>query len=238
MDNQQPSTLEERMYFLAMNAKFGDGTFWKHPECKDHKIIFTSTTPELLEVKMRILPEMFGTKPRILRKENHPGCYKNSKALYYLQSYTHPVFTYIHIVPKEQLISQLTKELFSLWYLDDGCCVKRKDALSPCFRISLSVGNTCNTTLKEELFKEHLTFIFETSKIGQIVLNNSKASIDNKSWIIPKSIAYQILEGAKKYNILGHKFPYGKGSETIPCGVGGQGQAPRSIASSLRELKR
>lgn len=42
MDNQQPSSLEERLYVLGINAVFGDGYLWKHPECQNYKVIYTS----------------------------------------------------------------------------------------------------------------------------------------------------------------------------------------------------
>lgn len=58
MENQQLSTNQEGLIKLARNAKLGDGCYWKHPECKNYKLIFTSTTAELLKVKLKFLKSL------------------------------------------------------------------------------------------------------------------------------------------------------------------------------------
>lgn len=46
MGNQQLRVLteEEALDSLIKNAIIGDGSLWKHPECVNKKLIFTSTT--------------------------------------------------------------------------------------------------------------------------------------------------------------------------------------------------
>lgn len=220
MGNQQPSTFEERLYFLARNAKFGDGYLWKHPESKNYKLIYTSTSKELLEAKYKIAPEIFttGVVPATVGKGN--GRYKNAKQMYRLASNVHPIFTEIAQMHKEELYPSLTVQDFGLWYLDDGCLIWRKEKGRLYPRFVLSIGDCCETEEKEKKFTGRLIELFG-EKYGRIVLNNSKATQKNKSWIIPKPIALQILEEAKKYGVLPHKFPHGEGStaiETMPNG--------------------
>lgn len=204
MDNQQPSTLEGRIRFLAINAKFGDGQIWKHPETKNFKVIYTSTTPELLEVKRQIAPELFTTGVRAYSTKNHNGRYKNGKQMYRLASTVHPIITEVARIPKEQLVEELTLEHIGLWYLDDGSAVKRSDANS--YRISLAIGDLCNTGEKRQLFENKLKKLFGQD-FGRVYKNNSKATENNKSWIIPKPIAVQIMDEARKYGIMEHKLP-------------------------------
>ncbi len=204
MDNQQPSTLEDRLRFLAINAKFGDGQLWKHPETKNYKVIYTSTTPELLEVKQEIAPEVFTTGIKPYSTKNHSGRYKNAKQMYRLASIVHPVFTEVANTQKQLLFKELTVEHFGLWYLDDGTAIKRENGKS--YRIILSIGDTCNTEEKRKLFEDRLRELYGDN-FGRIYKNNSKATENNKVWIIPKPIALQIINEAKKYGIMERKLP-------------------------------
>lgn len=218
MGNQQPSTLEHRIRLLARNAKFGDGCLWKHPECKNWKGVWTSTTEKLLEAKQLLAPEVFtsGVSPASVGKGT--GRYTNSKQLYRLASIVHPTFTAIHDTSKETLFSELSLEDFGLWYLDDGCCVVRRDYhTNSSNRFSISIGNCAETPEREALFKEQLHRLFG-SKFGRIQKNNSKATEQNKTWYIPRPVAEVILREAAKYNVLPNKFPQGEGSQAIPKG--------------------
>lgn len=200
-DNQQPSIFRN-VWFLAMNAKFGDGYLWTHPQGKEAKAIWSSTTPELLEAKQALVPQLFGTG--VTKVNTRSGVYPNAKPLFQLASLTHPVFTEVRNMSKEDLFDRLDLEHFGLWYLDDGCCVRRNDSNS--VRISLSVGDCCSTREKQRRFESMLKKNFG-EKYGNIKLNNSRATANNKTWYIPLPVARVILEEASKYNVLPHKFP-------------------------------
>ena len=212
MDNQQPSTYKENLILLAKNSKFGDGHLWKHPEGINYKIRYTSIDKELLEVKMNLYPEIFPAGIGLLNLKNAKGRFPNAKSLYKLDSLTHSIFTEYAKISKWKLFETLSIEDFGLWYLDDGCCIKRSDGGS--YRYILSIGDCCKNKIREELFKQQLVKLFGNN-FGRICLNGPKASNKNKAWIIPKPIANTILKEAKKYGVLARKFPYGKGSTTI-----------------------
>jgi len=216
MDNQQPSTLEHRIRFLARNAKFGDGYLWKHPECRNWKGIWTSTTPELLEAKRQLAPNMFTTGVGTATVGKGNGRFANAKPLYRLASIVHPVFTAVALATKEELFPELSLWDFGLWYLDDGCCVIRKDYHTHGgHRFSISVGDCAETADRSALFHKCLQQLFGAD-YGRVVPNNSKATERNKTWYIPRHVAELILQEARKYNVLLHKFPQGEGSSTIP----------------------
>lgn len=217
MGNQHLSILEERIYFLAKNAVFGDGHLWKHPECNNYKVVYTSTTPELLEVKRKIAPKIFTTGVvKIRNLEKASGRFENAKQLYGLTSTVHPIFTKVKSLKKEELFKELTLEDFGLWYLDDGCVIRRSDTKNS-FRFFLCIGDCCSTRDKEQLFINQIHKLFG-GKCGGIRPNNSKATENNKNWVISKPTALIILEEAKKYNVLHYKFPYDESSTTIPQG--------------------
>lgn len=214
MGNQQPSTLEERLWLLAKNARFGDGYLWKHPRGINYKVIFSSTTPELLVVKRSIAPEIFGSGIRLVT--NRQGIFENAKPLYQLASKVHPIFTQAATMPLADLVKMLTIEDLALWYLDDGTMIRRHEYKDrEYYRFLLSIGAVCETPELEEAFRTRLTELFG-AKYGRITKNNSKASERNKVWVIPKAVALPILEVAKQYGVLLHKFPPGEGSTTIP----------------------
>lgn len=204
MGNQQAKINNDRLMLLGRNAKLGDGYLWKHPESTNYKVIYTSTTPELLRVKYNLCPSIFSTGVRECTVGNGGGRYANAKQLYRLASTTHPLFTSIALRAKEDLYKDLTVEDFGLWYLDDGCYVKRTDSNS--YRFYLCVGDSCSTDERLYEFTACLTRIFG-SKHGCIRPNNSKATENNKSWVIPKGVARVILKEASRYEVLKHKFP-------------------------------
>ena len=192
----------EPISFLARNAILGDGNLWKHPECVNFKAIWTSTTPELLEVKRSIAPELFqtGVRPATVGK----GRFANAKPLYRLASVVHPVFTVYKKKTKIEVLEELSLEDLGLWYLDDGCCVKRKDGGS--YRFSLSVGD-CAATEKSQRTLERVLLQLVGENFGRVYKNNSRATERNKSWIMTKGAAQQVLVHAKAWGVLPHKFP-------------------------------
>lgn len=203
MGNQQQSTLEERILFLAKNAYLGDGYLWRHPECKNYKVIYTSTSVELLEAKMAIAPSIFPSGVGIIDTSNHKGRYANAKPLYRLASTVHPIFTHIKEGGLDDVIGSLTIEDIGLWYLDDGSLIKRSD--SGGYRVILSIGNIANTPEKLEKFKNKLKELFGDD-FGRIAKNNSKATENNKIWVIPLPIARKIMPYAEKYGALSYKI--------------------------------
>lgn len=210
-DNQQPSISVETVRFLARNAVFGDGCLWKHPECKNYKGVWTSISKELLEVKASMCPSLFpsGVKPATRGKGK--GVFANASPLFRLASVVHPIFTEAKDRWKIGLISELTLEDFGLWYLDDGCCC-RKDKNR--WKVTLSIGDTCSNPEQYKLFTHKLCDIFGEN-YGCIRPNNSKASENNKVWILTIQAAKIIQDAARKYGIMSNKFPRDEGSTTI-----------------------
>lgn len=219
MGNQQLSTFEERVEFLAVEARFGDGSLWKHPECRNSKIIYTSTSQELLEAKRLICPELFTTGVRFFEIKNAKGRFANAKPMYRLASVVHPIISTVKDLTSEDLIDRLTLDILGLWYLDDGCAARRTDTKGECYRFMLCVGALIPTKELELLFVGKLQDIFDMESIGRVLINGTKGTERNKIWIIPHSIARLILQQAVKYKALSYKCPasflLGKSSETI-----------------------
>ena len=214
MDNQQPSFLKGELRDIILNAKFGDGSFWKHPECINYKIIFTSVTPELLDAKIPIAPELFRTGVRLIRKANATHCKPNAKPLYHLQSLVNEELTEAKFVSKEVLVPYLTLKDFGLWYLDDGGFIVRNDVKKYTPRFYLCLGDVCETEEKEEIFRNHIAKMFG-HEYGIIRYNGKLKSDKNKIWYMPHSIGYAFVREAKKFLSEFHKYPQGKGSTTI-----------------------
>lgn len=219
MGNQQPSDLRA-IHTIARNAVFGDGYLWKHPECRNYKCIFTSTNIDILKMKMSIAPSMFPSGISLYRKAGTKTNYSdNSKALYKLASVVHPIFTQYKQAPKHSMIKKMTEFDFLLWYLDDGCFTGNIDKPM----ITLSIGNTATTPEGKENFLNKLFELFGHIKtrdntIGQIRLNNSKATEFNLIWVIPKPIGIYLSNKAAELVYIPKKSPHVKGSETIPSG--------------------
>lgn len=210
MDNQQLRPLSKRIMLLAKNAYFGDGTLWKHPECKNYKVIYTSTTPELLEAKKQICPEIFKTGVKFQDLTKHSSTrYPNAKPLYRLASTVNSIITDVKHTPNSILLDTLTLEDLGLWYLDDGSTILRKDSKYGYYRSFLYIGGACPTEEDTEIFRNSLSRIFEVSvdKVGVIKRHTPFTSDKNKVWVIPTNIAKKILVEASRYNVLKHKFP-------------------------------
>ena len=175
-----------------INAVLGDGYFWKHPECVNKKLIWTSIHRSWLEWKMEnLLPETLRGSINLLRKAGAKNCYANSKPLYQATSKVHPEITEASQWDASRVIPLMDPLDYGIWYLDDGCCIRRKDAGS--LRVIISVGSL----KKEELFPSVIE-VFGTEQVGRIYKNNSRATERNMSWIIPKPVAVQILHSARK----------------------------------------
>lgn len=219
MGNQQLSTFEDRVEFLALEARFGDGSLWKHPECRNSKIVYTSTSQELLEAKRLICPELFATGVKFFETKNAKGRFANARPMYRLASVVHPIISNVKELTSEDLINRLTLDILGLWYLDDGCTIRRTDTKGECYRFMLCVGALIPTKELESLFISRVQDIFDMASIGRVMINGTKGTERNKIWIIPHSIARLILQQAVKYKALSYKCPasflLGKSSETI-----------------------
>lgn len=237
MGNQQPSTLEERIFALIKNTKFGDGYFWRHPECKNYKMIHNSIDRELLKFKLSLVPEIFSSGIR--EKKRYGGHFDNPKPIYEIATVSKDIITAYATVDKAEMFNYLTLYDFALWYLDDGGYVMRKETIKGRLylypRYYLCIGDCCSTEEREEKFKSMLVDLFG-DKWGNIRLNNSKASEKNKTWYIPKPIALKILDVAKTFNVMQRKFPDGEGSTTIPQGSRGTGLSSPKRTPTKRKI--
>lgn len=222
MGNQQPRFLKGIYRDIILNAKFGDGHLWKHPECKNYKIIFTSVTPQLLESKIKMAPDLFRTGVRVVRKAGAKNCFKNSKTLYHLQSLVNEDVTEAKFIEKIDLVKHLKVIDFANWYLDDGGFIVRNDSKKYTPRFYLCLGDVCETEEKESIFRERIEQIFGAN-YGSINLNGTAATSKNKIWYMPHSIGYALVEEAKKVLPNFYKYPENKVQRLARRGVGSQG---------------
>lgn len=207
MDNQQPRPFEERLAIIARNAKFGDGYYWKHPECKNYKVIFTSTCKDLLEVKRAYLPELFTSGVKEIPLSNAAGRFANAKPLFRIASRTSEVFSRYKMISHMDLLSELGIEDLGLWYLDDGCTIARRDSEYGYTRTSLCIGSICQSDSDRNKFLTEMRRIFNCSTIGNVGYNTPDRSTNNMRWNIPTKVSEKILEEGAKHCVLKHKFP-------------------------------
>ena len=210
MGNQQVSLLED-IKTLAKNAIFGDGNLWKHPECVNYKVCYTSTTKKILKAKIDICPSIFGSGVYLHRKGGKVTNYTdNAKPLYGLSSLVHPLFTEYKQKTKEDIIKELNIFDFALWYLDDGCAIRRTDG-GKGYRFYLCIGDSGNTQKRRDLLFEKFDELFghiktRNNTLGRIVKNNSKTTENNKTWMIPKPIAKVIVKESRKICLTKRNF--------------------------------
>lgn len=228
MDNQQRRDLGE-LRTLAKNAKIGDGYLWKHPECINSKVIYTSTDRGLLEAKKSLCPSVFPAGIGVQRKKNTSTNFgKTNKTLYRLTSIVHPLFTEYHEKSKMEVVMEFSLFDFALWYLDDGCCIERRDnkKKKPYYRFIICVGETA--TDNEDMFMKKVSDVFSHIKtrgntVGRLTRNNSKATEKNKTWVIPVPIGKEIAKISTDFYFMQKRIPYVQRSETIPKGSRGLG---------------
>jgi hypothetical protein len=210
MGNQQPRFLDGKLRDICINAMFGDGYYWKHPECKNWKVIFTSTNYDFLEIKMNMNPDVFPSNIKIHRKAGAKNCFANSKTLYGLQSLVNEDFTEASNFKgkKESLFQYLSLKDFGLWYLDDGGFMERTDSRKFTPRFFLCVGDCCGTKKKEGMFKKQLNILFGENN-GTILFNGSQngKSSKNKVWYPTIDVGYELVKQAKKLIKNCYKFP-------------------------------
>ena len=187
MGNQQPNTIIR----ACINAMLGDGTYWKHPECQNYKLIWSSVDKDwLLWKRDNLLPKtLVGS---MHKKDRHDdNCFANARAIHTLSSKVHPLFTQWAALTEQDALAVMDLRDLAIWYLDDGCLHHRKDSNS--HRVIMSIGRLNETDIGPLANR-----LFGTEKYGRVCLNNSRATVNNKSWIVPKSLALQIIVEARK----------------------------------------
>lgn len=226
MGNQQLSTLtmEERIHFLAVEARLGDGSLWKHPECVNYKIVTTSVSVDLLEAKMRICPELFRAGVHPIKLSGR-GRFNNARPLFSLVSLVHPIITQVKAYSCIELLSYLSVDMLALWFLDDGSAVLRNDGRrTNSYRFTLYLGSLGVDSLFLPAFLERLHELFGYLKprtFGRFGYNASRYGNQeaNRTWVIPMDIAKVIVDSARQYDALQYKCPQsfnvGKSPETI-----------------------
>ncbi|MFA7143513.1 MAG: hypothetical protein WC175_06050, partial [Candidatus Dojkabacteria bacterium] len=207
MGNQQLRVLtdEEALDSLIKNAIIGDGYLWKHPECVNKKLIFTSTTPELLQIKLNIYPKVFRTGVSLVKTDTHKGRFPNAAPLYRLASTVHARITELSTISRFELIDMLNLHDLGLYYLDDGSCHKRKDTKGSCFRYSIALGKTF--TEKELNYLSKRLEDILGCYVGRFGQENKPKGKLGWYWHMTNEAANLILEEARGYSVLPHKFP-------------------------------
>lgn len=199
MDNQQPSfDFSNCFERLAINAHIGDGCFWRHPECVNFKLVFTSTDLDLLKYKQSLFPDIFSktiNSPPSIRKGTKTNMGIRNESIYVLRTFVHPYFTNYKSIKPQNIINNLTLFDFVLWFLDDGCVVKRTDCDGLMFL--LSIGGLCFDQENEVLFLDKVKNVFNT-ETGRLFFNMNGKSRKNMNWRVPYPIAFKILSEINK----------------------------------------
>ena len=194
MGNQQPSTCVD-LSEAVINVRLGDGHFWRHPECKNSKVIWSSICEDWVRWKQeQLLPASLRGSINV-RSRKKDRTYPNARPIWTAASLVHPDFTDAH----EQLdcfeaLTRLSDLGLGMWFLDDGCTVRRNDGGS--LRVSISLGPELSSD--PDFVLDWARDRFGTASTGRVAKNNSRASERNKVWIVPKPIAVQILMMARK----------------------------------------
>jgi len=196
MGNQQPSTYGS-LTEAVVNARLGDGHFWRHPECKNSKIVWSSVHEEWVRWKQKtLLPtELQGSVHR--RDRSSDQTFSNAKPIWTATSKVHPLITAAH----QQLtcfdaVSLLSDRDIGMWYLDDGCAVLRKDNTRGSYKVTMSLGPELSS--QPGFILAWAERYFGTARPGSTGKNNSRASDKNKIWRIPKPVAVQIFAHARR----------------------------------------
>jgi hypothetical protein len=182
------------MQRALINATLGDGFFWKHPESKNWNLVWNSVHKDWLVWKQsNLIPTTIKSNIRIQRRAGAAGCFANSKTLYSLKTHASEEIWMGQGMTTADALEQADLLDLAVWYLDDGSAVRRKDTRSS-YRIYLCVGPLTET----DLFP-HMERILGLSQkgLGRVFRNNSKASEKNKSWVLPKPAAVQVMKAAR-----------------------------------------
>jgi len=187
---------------LAKNAHCGDGSYWRHPECVNYKLVFTGINKDWLDYKGSLV----GREAVLRRKANAANAYANSKPLWSVTTLVDPVFTAYSAIPRADLLQALSFDDFVLWFLDDGTtCIRKGKAVKKLdYKYLLCIGDFISgLSGGEESFLSHVSDIFNTDTRGSICKNNSKASQHNLVWNIPVKIGRKLVEAGRYLDVPG-----------------------------------
>ena len=199
----------KNLKILARNAKVGDGCFWIHPESINYNLIFSGINKDWLQYKA-VLGESHVTTIREAG-DTRRGVYNNAKTLFGTKINVHPIFKEYKYKSNMTVLKEMSDLEIAMWYLDDGCCIERrdnkKDNLPMSYRYFLCIGNFCKENPDTEReFLDHMKIRFSKlvgNNIGNIKLNNSKASAKNKTWNMPVAIGRKLVQLAATLEVEG-----------------------------------
>lgn len=190
---------------LAMNARLGDGSYWKHPECINYKIVFTGTNYPWIKYKADLM-----SRPITLRRSannTHKGVFANSKTLWATTSFVDELYTEYKNKSVERIVNEMSLDDITLWFLDDGCTVirKGKHCSGSTYKHLLCVGNLLyGTSNGIELFLNKIRALFPDVKtVGTLGKNNSKTTDKNLVWNMPIPIAEVVIGRALALKVPG-----------------------------------
>ena len=189
---------------LAKNARCGDGSFWKHPECKNYKLVFTGVNRDWLEYKGQLI----GRPIRLRRKANdtRKGVYRNAQPLWELVTFVDPLYTEYKTLDKATLLSRLDFDDILMWYLDDGCAAVVHDhvRLVDRYKYIICIGDFLSDLPGgAQAFLDRMSEIFPGELPGNVYKNNSKGTEHNMIWNIPVGIGRMLAHGCRRLAIPG-----------------------------------
>ena len=179
----------------VINALLGDGHIDRRPSRKQHGLIWMSTCREWLEWKQQnLIPTSLKSQIYIHREANSKSCFANSKTLYGLRTqYSNQINKYSSWSKQEALCASDLLDL-AIWFLDDGCTISRRTDSPGSYRVTLCVGDIT----ADDLFPEASRILgLRPTSLGRVYKNNSRATERNKSWIMTKAAAVQIMREAR-----------------------------------------
>jgi hypothetical protein len=195
---------------LALNARLGDGCFWKHPECVNYKLVFTGTNRDWIAYKGR----MFDREPKLARKagSTREGVFKNSKDLWSVTTLVDPLFTEYKHKSIGECFDEVLKIDFYHWFLDDGSVIERRDSFKGRrmnYRYILYLGSLLSGDASDEgSFFEMVDRVFKDTLAGAnhgtISQNGcSKNPCNDRAWQIPVCIGRELAIGAGRLGVEG-----------------------------------
>lgn len=194
---------------LAKNAKLGDGTFWKHTDYQrsEYKLVFSGVNKDWIAYKAGLL----GRPVRLVREAGgggKSGVFKNAKELWGTTSLPSKTYTRYRNLDKQAVLQELDLRDLAMWYLDDGCCIERRDYIrksgKKSYRYFLCIGSAVNNTESEKAsFLAQMSRITGTDDIGVVKRNGSKATDKNLVWHVPVPVGELLVREARKFGVSG-----------------------------------